>query len=439
VTSFSQLQISKWQQFGDISILFDRPATILTGANGSGKTTLLGFLARHANWNLPSLATPWREGIEELLTQTETTSDDPLAAAERAGAEQNAAQQRSTIGYRFVSRLFRNAEVSDTQIGTLTYENGSSARLMVPTASSASYTIAIDGQQQVECFFVPSHRGIYRYVQVGQIPISPIDRQNAYARVVGSLTSRYFGQQGHPASYFMKEALVAWSIFGRGNVDMDPDPEALKLFLGFQDVLRKVLPPTLGFRRLSIRKYEVTLDCSSGDFLLDGASGGISTIIDLAWMIYMFSSSKEATFTVLIDEVENHLHPTMQRRLLSDFIEAFPNARFVVSTHSPLIVTSLRDAAIYVLKYRASDDVVSERLDFQNQARTATQILDEVLGVSSTMPIWAEADIDLVVRRFRDSAMDEGAFGVLKTEMQRLGLGAYLPLALGKALEAKQP
>ncbi|MBP7722945.1 MAG: AAA family ATPase, partial [Alphaproteobacteria bacterium] len=42
-----------------------------------------------------------------------------------------------------------------------------------------------------------------------------------------------------------------------------------------------------------------------------------------------------------IDEVENHLHPSMQRQVLGDFLEAFPNVCFIVSTHSPLIVGSV--------------------------------------------------------------------------------------------------
>jgi hypothetical protein len=235
----------------------------------------------------------------------------------------------------------------------------------------------------------------------------------------------------------MKETLIAWSIFGRGNVDMDADPEALELYLGFQNVLRTVLPESLGFRKFAIRKYEVVLECASGDFLLDGASGGISSLIDLAWMIYMFGSPDSA-YTVIIDELENHLHPTMQRRLLGDLTRAFPRVKFIVSTHSPLVVTSLRDAAVYALKYRSADDVISERLDFHSQARSATQILDEVLGVSSTIPIWAETEINGVVRHFVDGPMDENSFNSLRAELTRLGLADYLPLALGKALESKQ-
>src|SRR5258706_417120 len=84
------------------------------------------------------------------------------------------------------------------------------------------------------------------------------------------------------------------------------------------------LPHTIGFRRFSIRNMEVVLECDSGEFLLDAASGGLSTLIDLGWEIFMFGASAGQQFTVLIDEVENHLHPTMQRRILNDFVRGFP-------------------------------------------------------------------------------------------------------------------
>ncbi|MFL1399228.1 AAA family ATPase, partial [Acinetobacter baumannii] len=61
------------------------------------------------------------------------------------------------------------------------------------------------------------------------------------------------------------------------------------------------------------------------------------SIIDLAWQIFLYSHDKDE-FVVTIDEPENHLHPSMQRSLLNDFVKAFPKAQFIVVTHSPFIV-----------------------------------------------------------------------------------------------------
>lgn len=406
MSTFKRLEISKWQQFGEINIEFDRNVTILTGANASGKTTLLNLLSRHSGWSIPSLSVPLKDKVSEA--------------------------------FRWITRVFSDAEVVDEVVGTLTYGDGTKARLLVPRVNSAAYQLTVENQQPVACFYIPSHRSTYRYGQVNHILTSVPDKNAAYGRVASSNQGKYMGQGGQPANYHMKEVLLSWSIFGRGNVDMDADPNLLALYEGFQDTLRKLLPPTLGFQKLAIRNHEIVLMCTSGAFLLDGASGGISTLIDLAWQLYMYTPPSGTSFTALIDEVENHLHPTMQRRLLDDLISAFPHVRFIVSTHSPLIVTSLREAAVYALRYRGPADVVSQRLDLQGQVRTATEVLDEVLGVSSTMPLWAEAEIAAVMSAFTQGPLDENSFQLLREQLKKLGLADFMPQALGQLLDAKK-
>lgn len=197
-----------------------------------------------------------------------------------------------------------------------------------------------------------------------------------------------------------------------------------------------MLPPTLGFRGLSIRSLEIVLECDSGDFMIDGASGGLSTLIDLAWQIYMFASEDAGGFTVLIDEIENHLHPTMQRSILSDFLAAFPSTRFIVSTHSPLIVTSVRDCAVYALRYNAETQVVSERLEFENRAATAPQVLDEVLGVSTTIPVWAEQELEAVLQGLAGKTLNEELFTEVREALRAIGLQHFVPEALGRLLDS---
>jgi hypothetical protein len=336
--------------------------------------------------------------------------------------------------------VFRNEEITDEAIGSLTYDNRTVARLSVPEINSAAYQLKITNQQQVDCVFIPSHRSTYQYANVSNIPTSIPDKNAAFGRVAAASQGKYMGQGGKPSNYHMKEVLLSWNIFGHGNPDMEPDRALWEMYEGFQDTLRKLLPDTLGFERLAVRNHEVVLLCSSGPFLLDAASGGLSTLIDLAWQIYMYTppSGPGSAFTVLIDEVENHLHPTMQRRLLTDLTSAFPKVMFIVSTHSPLVVTSLRDAAVYVLQYHGPDDVRSQRLDMRGQARTATQVLDEVLGVSTTMPIWAEAEINRLVKHFVAGPIDEATFQELRKQLNEIGLADFMPQALGQVLDAKK-
>ena len=53
---------------------------------------------------------------------------------------------------------------------------------------------------------------------------------------------------------------------------------------------------------------------------------------------------------VLIDEIETHLHLELQKNILHLLTVIFPNIQFIVSTHSPFILNSLENVAIYDLE-----------------------------------------------------------------------------------------
>ena len=53
---------------------------------------------------------------------------------------------------------------------------------------------------------------------------------------------------------------------------------------------------------------------------------------------------------VLIDEIEMHLHPAWQWKILDALRETFPKVQFIIATHSPIILSSAKDAALYFMK-----------------------------------------------------------------------------------------
>ncbi len=403
MTTFRRLRVFEWQQFRNVDIQFHDRLTVVTGANASGKTTLLNLLGMHVSgWDVQSLAIP----------------------------------QRAKNGIvRFLSRLFGGEQRESDSIGSLTYASGREVPIKAPDVKGAPYRVDIPGREAVPCFFLPAHRSIYRYERLVNLPADKITRDEAFSRVWDSTRNRFFGGGGQPASFHIKEVLIHWSLFGRGNSDMPGDPERLELYEGFQEVLRNVLPETLGFKKFVIINNDLLLKCSTTDFMIDSASGGLSALIDLAWQVYMFPAGTGKEATVLVDEIENHLHPTMQRRVLGDLLKSFPNVRFVITTHSPLVVSSVRDSNVFALRYGSDRLVTSERLDLVHRARTANQILDEVLGVSTTIPPWAELALNNFVLEFGQQPMTERTFGAMRERLSAIGLADYLPLALGKVVD----
>lgn len=174
----------------------------------------------------------------------------------------------------------------------------------------------------------------------------------------------------------------------------------------------------------------------------DAVSGGVSAIIDLAWQIFTYGNDDGESLTVLIDEVENHLHPEMQRSILPNLIAAFPKIQFIVSTHSPLIVGCVKDSNVYAFRHKKIENtktikVYNEKLDLINKAKTATEILNEVLGVPFTMPLWVENKLNELVEKYTKQEISESTFDNMRAELKEIGLEELMPEAMKKTLSKK--
>ncbi|EMQ1489476.1 AAA family ATPase [Enterobacter kobei] len=414
--NFERLTLKDWQQFSDIDICFHPRVTILTGSNGSGKTTILSLLARHQGWQHISLATPKTDLISKGLK------------------------------YFSLTRIINKHKNLDRKIGTLTYTNQSEATILAPEVGSPQYQLQIDNQQQARLFFIPSHRQTFSYRRVSEINTTRKERRTAFDEIQSSNIQRHSGYAvNEPNSFLMKRTLLGWVINGYGvrngeKIIMPADPLQINNFEGFCEVLRLVLPESLGFESIEVRDYEIVFSCNGGEdeFLLETASGGISALIDIAWQIFMFDTDAKEPFAVVIDEIENHLHPSMQRNLLPNLLAAFPHTKFIISTHSPLIVTSVEDAYVYALRYNSSKKICSYLLDFKLEVKNAVDILDEVLGVSTTIPAWAIGKLTSILKKHTETDPTPESLAELRSELVQAGLGRLLPQAIGAIAEARK-
>ena len=148
----------------------------------------------------------------------------------------------------------------------------------------------------------------------------------------------------------------------------------------------------------------------------------------------MYAPSEKA-FTVLLDEPENHLHPELQQTLLPSLLEAFPNVQFIVATHNPFIISSVESSLIYVLNYNEKRKIVSSLLENVTKAASSNEILREVLGITSTFPLWASSKIETLIKDTVSKGISENSLLDFREQMENLGFADVIPTALNQLFE----
>ncbi len=399
MTRFQALEIAGWRQFGSVQIEFHPRATIITGANGSGKTTLLSILSQHFGWSATFIGT---------------------LRIDRRGA------------LRYFSGGISDVDDGNVDVGKLTYDDGAVAALQAPT-EGATFQIAIRDSQAVPGVYITSHRPVYSYQRVTEIP-TDVKAGDEQFRQYLDIIRQYYQPNARiqSPSHRLKAALISLAMFGYGNQVVAPNDEARETFEGFLEVLSRVLPADLDFQRIAMNVPEVILETGTGDFSLDAASGGIAALVDIAWQIYMRSRT-DATFTVLMDEPENHLHPRLQRSVLPGLLAAFPQAQFIVSTHNPFVVTSVRDSNVIVLDF-IDGRVESTKLHDVDRSATANKVLTDVLGVPFPVPLWVEDEVEKIVNSVRDEDLTAELLARLRTQLKSVGLGDLFPEVVDRLL-----
>jgi len=422
---YKSIFVNEWRQFQDVNIDLHPRLTILTGPNGSGKSTLLSILS----------------------ISTAAVAEEPFMATPVNDKESG--KSGFSIGTLFARynpfRRNRSLEHYEERhsIGTITYASGDRAILQVDDLNTLQYQVLLNGRQLVPGFKISSHRASPRYQEVKSLPISGIKPKDAFFYFTQSLFSYQRGHRYHHNGASvenpiapLKETLIGFAAFGADTPHMKAVPELVGLYDNFQDILRTLLPKEIGFQRLEVRSPEIVIVTSTGEFPIDSASGGLMALIQTAWQIFIFIEANGPDAVVLIDEPENHLHPSLQRDFLSNLVRTFDRTQFVIATHSPFIISSVKDSRIYALRYVKRDDgtsaVSADLVDMKSKAGSASKILDEVLGVSVTIPKWAESELNEISARFEASKLSQESLNQLRLELDEAGLSQFFPEAVGR-------
>lgn len=373
------LELTNVGPFAEASINFqsDAGVTFLTGLNGSGKTVVLDALRF------------WFGGQYGLV-------DRPLLRTGAPGAFRVA--PHLTLDDRDVRDVVTSPDHHHETL--LTPTDASSSLWTLPHAVSQGRAVpsfVVDywcaatptDPYEIAALEIPQHRGVL---------VDALSGSFARARTTRLLChADYLRESADPHEKSIGEALqrAIVQIIERSLLDGQ-----------YVGVRRTTLTPY-------VKQAGHTVPLAS---ISSGNAYQINRMVGLLGRMYavcILSGSDPATLCetpglLLIDEVENHLHPRWQKRFVPCLRELFPNVQVVATTHSPFVLASVDNARTYVCRYEPAEGtcVVVDETE-----RYGIRPIDEILltdAFAETQP-WSEEVSALLDARARAFDADDTA------------------------------
>lgn len=158
-----------------------------------------------------------------------------------------------------------------------------------------------------------------------------------------------------------------------------------------------------------------------------GYQSTLAWVTDLAARMIAAFPESEAPFSepavVLVDEIDLHLHPQWQRKLLAELSLRFPNVQFIATTHNPLIVQAAPDACVAVLRREGQRVVIDQDLPNVRHWRVDQILTSDLFGLPSPRDPSLDARLeerDGLLAKGTLTAGDERRLAELRAELGAL-------------------
>lgn len=314
-----------------ISILLAGKSLIITGRNGSGKTSLLLKLYEKLRLRTESdgyaKVPTWETRARQFK---ETMDSSPEGSSQYIEANNNYKVCRSNIdpyialpNIKLIDELsFFKGVTNKSAIVDLFAANRQSRILDARSAQSLDYQQKIPVKQQ----------------DIG----SDLEQH-----LVNLAARRAFAKTSDVENIDLVSRIDAW-------------------FKNFNENLRFLFEDEsvhLEFNQNSF-KFHISQSGKQSYTLQDLSSGFSSIFSVLSSLImraqYINGDPASLSGTVFIDEIDAHLHVSLQKKILPFLIGTFPNLQFIVTTHSPFVLTSVSNAAIFDMDKREQVEDLSK-------------------------------------------------------------------------------
>lgn len=320
-TFLTDIKIEKVRHLENILIPLGakkRKHLILTGKNGSGKTSVLEAMVRY-------IQSFWGgDGIE--LERMKRLQQYYFAFKDLQDSEQNKQKLYKT-----------NLNFEENKLKSSTSE--------IVLNSNSNVQLK---EKYERGNFIFAYYKAQREFQVEQYKnIEKVELQNKYNIIEnpGAKLTKYLVD------------LKATQAFTK---DAEKEERINKWFSRFENILKNIFEDDNLVLEFNDETFQFSIHESGREpFDFNTMSSGYAAVLDIINDLIIRMEAQSGLRTefdmegiVLVDEIETHLHLELQKKILPVLTELFPNIQFIITTHSPFILSSLDDAVIYDLENR---------------------------------------------------------------------------------------
>lgn len=439
-----QITLKNYRCFGELRVDFHPRMTVLIAPNGQGKTTVLDAIkvalwpyvasfdmgsttnditgihiddvrreqvqSHEMDWRLPaSIKAKGFIGVEQLIQQGwysdgPGASDAPESTREWEvhRCREKVRKGTKTKDIPVLGRGYNTREIEDDIQVFTTYETSLRGFAGLLQNRIFSEQPAVPDELPMLGFYGTGRLWAHKKLTTAHEESNPETQSRTFAyRDCLDPASSY----KHFASWFMRafkslrDAQIQHLEKGL-SLTGDAIPALAAPIRAIQQATDILLRPHTGWHTLeySAEYKELVLNHDMhGKLMVSQLSDGIRNMLamvgDIAYRCYKLNAHwgadapKRTYGIVMIDEVDMHLHPSWQQTVLNELSEAFPKLQFIVTTHSPQVLSSVDASSIRKLipledAAMGNGRVEVQIIDQQTRGVASADVLAAIMGVN---------------------------------------------------------
>ena len=410
--TIERVRLIDFRRFRHLEIDFHPRLTTIIGENGAGKTTIAEAIAKTLSWITSNIEKEGNAGKRIVQTDihvssqqyAEVGSDFRLTKQNRYGIALSKAisgaedKKDSFLGeIRALADLYRSVNaVHQINLPVFAYFSVDRSRIfptyareisdgVVRSSRLEAYANCLDGGSNFESFLEWFSELDNRAALPPPVSLIDIRRFEALESELRAIAA---------SGKFIPLKRVSDELEAARRLILGPGLDAMaakhiemikKAIVGvIPDATRLFLDRSSGKAVLKLAINNSQIDVAQ---LSHGQKSVIAMVADIARRLIMLNPKRENPFDghgiVIIDEIELHLHPRWQQNVLVDLQTMFPQIQFIVTTHSPQILSTVDKGSIRRIAIDEFGNSTVAPVQFQTRGVASTDILEQIMETVS--------------------------------------------------------